>query len=132
MPPCLMSSRPACWPFASTTKSRKNPVGAFIRTIPGLQRQRMILVGEHRLLATCFASQRQPRPGDGWLAEPSDAELQEPLREGVDRHRDHVSDIDRIDARTDERRDRLWEVARRCDGRAVVRRTFDRALEGER
>ena len=103
-----------------------------IRTIAGLQRQRVILIGEHRLFATCFASQCQPRPGDRWLAEPSDAELQEPSRERVDRHRDHVSDVDRIDARTDERRDRLREVARRCHGRVTVRRTFDRALEGER
>ena len=43
-----------------------------------------------------------------------------------------MSDVDRIDARADERRDRLREVARRCDGGAVVRRTFDRALEDER
>ena len=107
-------------------------VDVLVRTSAGLQRQCMILIGEHRLLATCFASQRQPRPGDRWLAEPSDAELHEPPREGVDRHRDHVSDVDRIDARTDERRDRLREVARRCDGGAVVRRTFDRALEDER
>ena len=111
---------------------REVRVDVLVRTIAGLERQRVILIGEHGLLSTRFAPQREPRPPDRRLAQPSDAELEEPPGEGVDRHRDHVPDVDRVDARVDERGDDVGEVAPQRDDRGVVRRALDRALEGER
>ena len=82
------------------------------RRVAQIEHQRVVLVGEKRLLAPRLASEREPGPRVRRIPELADTELQQASRERVDRHRDDVPDLDRVDVRLDERARGLGEPSR--------------------
>ena len=62
-----------------------------------------------RLLAPRLAPEREPGPRTRRIAELADTELEEATRERVDRDRDDVPDLDRVDVRLHERARGLGE-----------------------
>jgi hypothetical protein len=108
------------------------PVHRLEGLVVQVENERMVLVGDHRLLAPCRAAQRQPCPRDRGRPQPLHGKRDEALGQRIDHQRDQAADVDRIRTVVHEIRDGPRQILAGRGNRRCVGRRFDARSELER